>query len=577
MLGGALRFWRIGIGLSELHIYLNDEIFEVYRALQLIRGDYDFLRYSKGLYFYFLAPIYLVLGLFQVLASRFESLESFVSYSILFPGRVLLISRLVTAAVGTASIYLIYKLGLRVLPRRVWRPELILALAWATCPLAAWQARWGLIETTLVFFGLLAILAILGIAERGDQKDYLWASVGVALSAAAKIYGATLVIPYFAAHLIRWRWRSLSIAPRPGPLVKLLVGVGAMAVVYVLVNPAIVVTKLAEFGSPLPDIYGLGSPKNFLQLPIGFYFTTIRWNLGTWSLPFLLIGLVESIRRRRVGTFLCALFGLTFFFLLGLKREAFHIYQRYTLLSIPFLFAVVVYGVIAVADYVGTWRIRLAKPLSTIGIPLLVSLLILWNGLESLAQRPIYSQRYEVVEEVATRWFLENMSPTGRVVIGGKLPWPGHQTMPLFDKAEDYHRRYEERRQRMEAKRGEFAVSLHHSRIDPLRDLSSDEFEVPRFDLMVIQQRDAAESLDAYLESGVEVFIIDPQSFWTFFEGTATAEPGTRLRAMAKDTETRRKLYEELQTSERVKLVKRFEGHVTPGGWKVIEIYEAVD
>ena len=485
-------------------------------------------------------------------------------------------TRVVSAAIGSASIYFVYRLGARVLPSRVWRPDLIMALAWATCPLAAWQARWGLIETTLVFIGLLSMLAILRIADCGHLRDYLLASAGVALSAAAKIYGATLVIPYVAAHWLRWRGRSLSIAGRPSPLISLLTGAGAMAVIYLVVNPATVATPLLDVRGSVSEIQQLGNPKNLLQLPLGFYLTTVRWNLGTWSLPFLAIGLLATVRRRSPHILLCALFGVSFILLLGLKREAFHIYQRYTLLALPFLFSVVFYGVVAVSDFVGDRQMRFARSLSSTLVPALVTLLVAWNGLESLAQRPIYHGDYEVVEEVATRWFIDSQPAGARVLVAGKLPWPGHQTIPLFDRSADYLRRYEERNARMNTRRGGWIDRTRHHRVEPLRDLAVEDYEIPRFDLVVLQQRDIAEDLDTYLREGVDVFVIDPEAFYTFFQDSETTEPGTRSRALAKDRDSRRRLYEELQSSDRVELVKRFEGRVTPGGSKVIEIFEAV-
>ena len=125
--------------------------------------------------------------------------------------------------------------------------------------------------------------------------------------------------------------------------------------------------------------------------------------------------------------------------------------------------------------------------------------------------------------------------------------------------------------------RSGWKARIRHHRVEPLRDLANEHFDLPRFDLVVLQQRDVASDLATYLREGVDVFVIDPEAFYTFFEDSETAEPGTRSRALAKDRNSRRRLYEELQASDRVELVKRFEGPVTPGGSKVIEIFAVVE
>jgi len=167
VLGAALRFWNISIGLPTL--YVHDEIFEVHRALELLRGEYNFYR-AKGMYFYLLSIMSGFYGAWSVFQGYFSDLGSFIAYSLVHPGDIILLGRILTAVLGTGSIFLIYRLGKIIFPHGS-PASLLLALVWATCSLAAWLSRWGLIETTLVVFGLLSFFPILHLLH-ADYSDW---------------------------------------------------------------------------------------------------------------------------------------------------------------------------------------------------------------------------------------------------------------------------------------------------------------------------------------------------------------------------------------------------------------------
>ena len=105
----ALRVWGIWFGLP--YVFHNDEGNEVLRALQLGTGQFNFQRIDKGVYFYLLFIEYGVLFVILNILGIVNSASEFGEYFIRDPSAFYLIGRVTTVVIGTATVFLVYKIG----------------------------------------------------------------------------------------------------------------------------------------------------------------------------------------------------------------------------------------------------------------------------------------------------------------------------------------------------------------------------------------------------------------------------------------------------------------------------------
>jgi len=550
MAGGVLRFWHITIGLPDL--YVNDEIFEIHRALELLRGEYNFNR-IKGMYFYLLALISHAYAASLILRGFFTDLNSFVSYSLVHPGEIVLLSRMTTACLGTFSIYLLYLLGKKIFTKDSLCP-LLLALAWATCGLATWEAKWGLIETTLVFFGVLAFFPIINLLHDTSVKNYVLAGVFIAAATATKIYGVLLIAPLAFAHCVAHHQLSASDVVQRLFHRKLILAVLVFGISLFLFNPPIILHYLNVGLSQ--GVVPTGQSDVPEILPFSIYFNQLRWNLGGMGFLFLLVGLVVAIRRRKQTVATCAVFACVFFVALAFRKESTHIYTRYLLLSLPPFFIVAVYGFDVVRmKIMALFPSESTQKLASTTLVALVAIVMTWNGLSELLPRAVYGNTFSPVQGQVLRWF-KNYAPPGSTVVmrGNSRPWPGNQTIPLFDLEENYWQKY-----KSEKRSGKTPAEIAF-----LVDLAQAE-NISRFNLILEDRHTTWKSPDAYVQMGAEYFVIDVE----YFGGKAWAK--WSLSA----TESRDNFYQLLHQSKGIELVKKFEGMTVLGAPRTIEIYQA--
>ena len=551
-LGGLIRCWGVPSGLPDL--FVHDEIYEVKRALQLLRGEYNFFRSGKGFFFYILSFIYAIYAFCMMALGRFDSLTEFVSFSLAHPGQMVFLSRATNAVVGTFSIYLIYLLGCRIWSKTFWNPALLLAFAWATCWLAAWLANWGFVETCLVTLGILAFFPMLNIASGGSHKDYVLSGALIAAATATKLYGAGLLLPLWLAHFfagpqVPIRNILLRIFDR-----KLYVAMVVFVAMWWALDPSFVVlllfnTGLVDQSKFLFEIRDF-APETHLM----FYLTIIRWNIGNFLIPFLCIGLIAAAWKKKNDILICAGFSAIFTIIIGLHK-IYSAYDRYVLLVLPSFLIVAVHGIVVIFDLLyrkieEKINIRLYWPVVLAGI-----VMIGWNGLESLLRNDLYRKSFVPVAAEAKAWFEQNIPPQSRIIMKGEQVWPGHQTVPLFDLKENYLKKYHEA-----VRTGRIFIDM-----EVLPDLALAE-GVIRYDLTVVDRDNAWESLDTYIDRGIEYFVIHVQQFQ---ESVTESLPQTGKAS-------RVLIYKALQNSSQVTLVKRFEGMTPQGGEQTIEVYTVI-
>ena len=204
-LGAALRFGAIDAGAP--YRIANDEPFVVGMALRIMQsGDFNphFFHYG-GLTIYLHTFVASCRFLFGALTGEWTSLDG------VWIGNYLTSARVVTAAIGTVTVFLVYRVGLRLGPA----PALLAAFIMAVLPPHVRESRYALTDTPLTMLTTLVLLLSL----RASEQRRIWAVVSAGfvagLAASAKYNGAvSLIMPLTAAVVLPWgsRIRGLALA-----------------------------------------------------------------------------------------------------------------------------------------------------------------------------------------------------------------------------------------------------------------------------------------------------------------------------------------------------------------------------
>ena len=552
LLGGLLRFWNIASGLPDL--YVHDEIFEVHRALELLRGEYNFYR-TKGMFYLLLALVSGIYGLWLIAMGSFANLGDFVSHFIVHPGDIVFLSRVTTASLGTFSIYLMYLLSRRLFPGDFSGPRLLLPLGWSTCGMSVWLAKWGLIETALVTFGILAFFPILRILHAKRLRDYVYSGLLIAAATATKLYGVMLLLPFSLSHFLSNQWASDT--PILSKLFhrKLMVALLVFVCAVVILSPELMghYLRVGLNEGMLPTIE-TDTPKIF-TMP--YYLNALRWNLGNGMLPFLLFGMLVGFKRLQKDICIIVFFALAFFIALGLRKESLFIADRYLLLSLPMFFIVLVYGVEVVREKVLVVLVsQNQQKLVSSGVVVIVGCVMAWNGMETLLANPLYQTSFSPAREKALCWVEQHIPPGSKVVLRGEQrPWPGNSTLPLYDLREHYLKQYETVKNLPEREPSlRFLLDLAHAR------------DVNRYDLIMEDRYAIWKDPEAYIKMGAEYFLVNVE----YFQGQIGSQRSLKAAV------SRQEFYRALQASHAVQLRKRFEGKTLQGGVRTIEVYQVV-
>lgn len=192
--GAMLRFWNVDAGLPY-RIGVDEPVIAE-RALQILKsGDFNphFFDYP-GLYIY----VQVLIGALRFVAGAMQGTWS--SIDQLQIDHLFAWTRLFNAAIGTATIFVVYRAGTR------WRPATGLA---AAALLAVWvnhvrESHFALTDVPLTFLTALALLVSLRAHESRSLAWFACAGATVGMAGAVKYNGmVALVMPLAAAAAIR--------------------------------------------------------------------------------------------------------------------------------------------------------------------------------------------------------------------------------------------------------------------------------------------------------------------------------------------------------------------------------------
>jgi len=186
----VLRLKGVSWGLPYSFVNVDESIV-VPKAFGVARGGLNpQFFYYPSLFFYLVGGVYLLAApaLWAVQQANPLAMGSFV----VDQGPYFLLARLVSVAAGTASVYLLYRIGREAFGRPA---GLVAALFLAVAPLHVAYSHMAVTDVTATALSLLALLLLLQAARGGGRRRLIAGAVAAGLATSTKYNLGALVLP----------------------------------------------------------------------------------------------------------------------------------------------------------------------------------------------------------------------------------------------------------------------------------------------------------------------------------------------------------------------------------------------
>ena len=396
----------------------------------------------------------------------------------------------------------------------------------------------------MTFFVTLSLYFAVRIAEEGRRRNYLLAALFAALAATTKIPGILVLLPLLIAHgyaIAAKGGRAWRFVASPDLWMSALL----FALVLVITNPGIVfdTSYFQLFSQPAATmsdeavLEGLeegapGSRPNLYVFYLGVLLDSMGWPL--FGLGMISIG--YAAWRRGPADVLLLSFGLVNYLLIASTTSEVLYFPRYAL---PILVVVTVLAARILTDLISMVpRNRLALSVLLVSI---LSAIPLTQAIQST-----YVLTQTDTRTLAKEWFESEIPAGKKVLVEGSKTGASRLTVPLQDSLESLDRRIakwkeEEPRQ---ARYLQIRRAIH---------------EGVGYELELVKLN-SVESLDDYVDRGVEYFVVRPDSFL----GSRKSDVSSAL------------LMRQLRGDPRVRLVKRVPAESNVRSGPTIEIYRSL-
>ena len=186
----ALRLKGVGWGLPFSFVNADESVV-VPKAFGVARGGLNpQFFYYPSLFFYLVGGVYLLAApvLWAVQHANPLAMGTFV----VDPGPYFLLARLFSVAAGTASVYLLYRIGREAFGRPA---GFVAALFLAVAPLHVVYSHMAVTDVTATALSLLALLLLLQAARGGGRRRLIAGAVAAGLATSTKYNLGALVLP----------------------------------------------------------------------------------------------------------------------------------------------------------------------------------------------------------------------------------------------------------------------------------------------------------------------------------------------------------------------------------------------
>jgi hypothetical protein len=333
----ALRLWGVPYGLPNLYNW--DEPTVVNRAVRFGGGDLNpHFFYYPTLWMYLLAIVFG--GYFAVgrLSGHFHSASDFVVEYLAHPTSTYLIARVATALAGVATVWLVYRIGMRLMGREV---GILAAALLSVSVIHVAYSQQAVTDVPHTLFIAAALLAICAVATRGRRRDYLLAGVLIGLGTGTKYLAILLVAPLLLAHFHRRMASPEGPRPTQGHLLLAFAGVAAaffVAAPYCFLDFG---TFLRDYRAQAALSAGAGGTTVWYYL-----FTVIPGDLGWPTCLLAALGCALLARRPGFERWVLLSFPFVYFSFVARYPKGF---PRYVIPLEPVLVLLASYGIWAIA------------------------------------------------------------------------------------------------------------------------------------------------------------------------------------------------------------------------------------
>ena len=195
--GFVVRIWGISFGLP-LRESRPDETIVVTQSLGFFSGDLNPHSFSYGSFYkYVLFILYIFYFLIGKVTGKYSEVSDLFNEFASDPTSFYLIARCVSALLGTATCFVLYKLTERLFDRKT---ALVASFFLSLSYLHVRDSHFGTVDIPLTFFVMVALLFIIKSYEDKTTKSYLISGMLGGLATSIKYNGLIVIVPMIVVH-----------------------------------------------------------------------------------------------------------------------------------------------------------------------------------------------------------------------------------------------------------------------------------------------------------------------------------------------------------------------------------------
>lgn len=402
---GAVRFWALDFGLPHTQTR-PDETHVIDVTLGFLHGNFHPPFYDyPWLYMWVLGGLYVGYFLWGLAVGSFHTFADLTASWPVHWEPFFLISRALSATCGTATVFIVYRMG-----RRLWdEPTGVVAAFFLSFTfLHARDSHFGTTDTAMTMLITGSVALLIAAHQTGRRSLVMLAGLVGGLATATKYNAILLPLAMVASQIVR-------AADAPGQRLRTifdqrLLWFGLPFAAGFAVGIPFVVLDFQRFWRAMEDLRdSMRHGAAHLELQSGWLHhltLSLRYGLGLPLLIAALAGAVWTAAREPRTAAVLLTFPVMYYLVAGSVRNLFF---RYVIPVIPFLCLTAARLVVSTIDrLVPRPKLRaLALPAAAIGI-VLPSVISIWHFDRIMAQPDN--------RVVVARWFAENV-PAGSSVL----------------------------------------------------------------------------------------------------------------------------------------------------------------
>ena len=437
VLAGVVRFRGLAFGLPHTQAR-PDETFIIEAVRTLLSGRVPHFYDYPWLYMWMLSALYVAYYACSMVGGTFHSIADMVASWSHNWTPFFLISRGLSAALGTATVIVIFHLG-----RRLWGEAtgLVAAFFLTLAFIHVRDSHFGTTDVAMTFFIVVAVLGLVVAHAGRTRSQFALAGFAAGIAAATKYNAVLLAAPFVASYLVHI-FESAGRRREAALDTRLLISGGAFLAAFSVGIPFVFLDRAGFVDAMRLLIEAMQRGDMSVGLTNGWIHHvqfSLRYGVGV---PLLLAGIVGSIAMLTYEPLVAALvlsFPIAYYVAAGTVS---YLFFRYAIPIVPFVCLAAAWLVCRSADALAR---RIARP--SLRVPLSAALVALASIAVVLPSARSVWAFDRVIRRtdnrvVLARWFAENVPPGSSVLQSGS-PYGHAQFAPALGYTEwVWHRKH---------------------------------------------------------------------------------------------------------------------------------------